>query len=323
MSFSNLFRKSSGGGVDGSRSHHDPQKKARKGKEVLDIDFSKDYSWLSARKVLPTKWVDEGFLTSNNLDSDFTMLVFSTLNCDTYKHATLEFLATFNDELAMLGRNTIVRFPLNSVPHYLTLKEFCGCFGFSTTGDLEITDNSATIQNPTIRYFATFLVNSLFGKGDTGAMDNHKMSVICSALYPNMENWMNLDALLIQHFRRQRAANSDERLPPEETLLGSNIMIKLDMMHSSGEARDEMTTVKPHQYHQYQQPPQQPYMQPHPGYDYIPREEYDTLVSRVGDVESTLQDVNTNVMSLTQSFSEFSTTFQTYYPPQQGGGSGQ
>jgi hypothetical protein len=64
-------------------------------------------------------------------------------------------------------------------------------------------------------------------------------------------------------------------------------------------------------------------MQPQPGYDYVPREEYDTLVSRVGDMESTLHDVNTNVLSLTQSFSEFSTTFQTYYPPLQGGGGGQ
>jgi hypothetical protein len=64
-------------------------------------------------------------------------------------------------------------------------------------------------------------------------------------------------------------------------------------------------------------------MEQQPGYDYVPREEYDTLVGRVGDVESTLQDVNSNVMSLTQSFSEFSTHFQTYYPPPQGGGSGQ
>jgi hypothetical protein len=77
---------------------------------------------LSARKVLPTKWVDEGFLTSNDLDSDFTALVrnaglevFSALNCDTYKHATPEFLATFHDDLAVLGRNTTVSFSLTTL----------------------------------------------------------------------------------------------------------------------------------------------------------------------------------------------------------------
>jgi hypothetical protein len=64
-------------------------------------------------------------------------------------------------------------------------------------------------------------------------------------------------------------------------------------------------------------------MQPQPGYDYVLREEYDTLVGRVGDVESTLHDVNANVLSLTQSFSEFTTGFQAYYPPPQGGGGGQ
>jgi hypothetical protein len=40
-------------------------------------------------------------------------------------------------------------------------------------------------------------------------------------------------------------------------------------------------------------------------------------------VESTLHDVNANVFSLTQSFNEFSTSFQAYYPPPQGGGGGQ
>ncbi|KAK1661548.1 hypothetical protein QYE76_049707 [Lolium multiflorum] len=121
---------------------------------------------------------------------------------------------------------------------------------------------TATIQNPAIRYFATFLVNSIFGKGDTVDMASPEMCVIYSALYLNLV-------------------------------------------------------------HKYQQPPQQPYMQPQPGYDYVPMGEYDTLMAHVGDMESTLQDVNTNVLSLTQSFSEFITNFQTYYPPPQGGNGGQ
>jgi hypothetical protein len=66
MSF---FWKSSSGGADGSSSQHDPWKKARKGKEVLETNFDKEYNQMSGRKVLPTKWVDGGFLTSNGLDS--------------------------------------------------------------------------------------------------------------------------------------------------------------------------------------------------------------------------------------------------------------
>jgi hypothetical protein len=114
-------------------------------------------------------------------------------------------------------------FSLNGVPHCLTFVDFCGCFGHSTTGELEITEDvvqevaeawqcismhtnlnylrkkSATFQNPTIRYFSTFLANSIFGKGDTGAMANPKMSVICSALYPDMQYRMNLGALHAAH----------------------------------------------------------------------------------------------------------------------------
>jgi hypothetical protein len=39
-------------------------------------------------------------------------------------------------------------------------------------------------------------------------------------------------------------------------------------------------------------------MQPQLGYDYVPREEYNTLVGHIGDVESTLHGVNSNVLSL-------------------------
>ncbi|KAK1694098.1 hypothetical protein QYE76_010795 [Lolium multiflorum] len=141
MSF---FRKSSSGGVDGSSSQHDPRKKARKIKEVLETDFDEEYNRLSGRKVLPTKWVDSGFLTSNVLDSDYTMMVrnagmevFSALNCGTYKRAKLEFLATFHDDLASCHPWATYHFEflLNNTPHCLTFGEFCGCFGFSTTGD--------------------------------------------------------------------------------------------------------------------------------------------------------------------------------------------
>jgi hypothetical protein len=65
---------------------------------------------------------------------------------------------------------------------------------------------TATIQNPVIRYFATFLANSTFSKGDTGAMAIPGMCIICSALYSNMVHKVNLGSLLIHHFRRQRSA---------------------------------------------------------------------------------------------------------------------
>ena len=61
---------------------------------------------------------------------------------------------------------------------------------------------------------------------------------------------------------------------------------------------------------------------PPQGYNYVPYEEYQTLVSRVGDVESTLQSVNHNVDTLTHNFGNFMTHFPDYYqqPPHSDGG---
>ena len=67
----------------------------------------------------------------------------------------------------------------------------------------------------------------------------------------------------------------------------------------------------PFQEHQYQQPPMPP-----PGHNYVPYEEFRTLVSRVGDVESTLQSVNHNVDTLTHNFGNFMTHFPDYYQQQ-------
>lgn len=140
-----MFRRGSGSGTGGLSSHPDSRKKLWR--EVLETNFNKKYKRLSARKVLPTKWVDEEFLSAQGLSNDFTTLVrnagmevFSSLSCDTYKRATLEFLATFHDNLAILGCDTIVSFSFNNTPHCLTFEEFFGCFGFSTGGGLEITE---------------------------------------------------------------------------------------------------------------------------------------------------------------------------------------
>ena len=65
-------------------------------------------------------------------------------------------------------------------------------------------------------------------------------------------------------------------------------------------------------YHQqqYQQFQQQPHVQPQPRHDYVPRDEFNALVARVGDVESTLHDVNNNVLSLSDNITQFTAQFQ-------------
>jgi hypothetical protein len=95
------------------------------------------------------KWAHPEFLAHHGLGDNFNLLVgntsmtvFSALNCDTYKRATLEFLSTFHDDLALLGRNTTLSFRLNNVVHVLTFEEFCNCFGFSTEGELDITEEA-------------------------------------------------------------------------------------------------------------------------------------------------------------------------------------
>jgi hypothetical protein len=93
------------------------------------------------------KWAHPEFLAHHGLGDNFNLLVgntsmtvFSALNCDTYKRATLEFLSTFHDDLALLGRQTTVTIWLNNEPHVLTFDEFCGVFGFSTNGELDTTE---------------------------------------------------------------------------------------------------------------------------------------------------------------------------------------
>jgi hypothetical protein len=162
------------------------------------------------------------------------MKVFASLNQYTYRRVTLEFLSTFHDDLVVLGRNTTLSFRLNHELHVLTFEVFYTCFGFSTDRELDTNEEvvqeaqhawqqisvfrntnfmrrkTATIQNHAIRYFTTFLVNSIFGKGDTSDAASLEMCVIYNALHPNMENRVNLVALLIQHFRQQRSATSGD-----------------------------------------------------------------------------------------------------------------
>jgi hypothetical protein len=67
--------------------------------ETLKGALDKDYKKVSALTMLPTKCACEEFLPHNGLQEDFItmvqgsgMEVFSSLDVDTYKHATWEFL---------------------------------------------------------------------------------------------------------------------------------------------------------------------------------------------------------------------------------------
>jgi hypothetical protein len=124
MSFGDMFHRSSTSGAAGSSSHPDSWKKPQREREVPEGDFKKEYKRLYDHKVIPTKWVDDEFLSRKGLNIDFTSLVgnvglevFSLLIYDTYKSATLKFLVSFHDELTILGRETAVSFRLNGASH--------------------------------------------------------------------------------------------------------------------------------------------------------------------------------------------------------------
>jgi hypothetical protein len=62
-----------------------------------------------------------------------------------------------------------------------------------------------TMQNPTIRYFTIFLANTLFERGDIGAMMGLVINVIHMSLHAYSMMRPNLGGLLITHFRHHRS----------------------------------------------------------------------------------------------------------------------
>ncbi|KAK1609124.1 hypothetical protein QYE76_032797 [Lolium multiflorum] len=114
-----MFSSNRATSASGSSSHPDScsGKKQRRDAGNLQGDFDKEYKCMSRRNVLPMKCSDPDFLARQGLQDDFDLLVgntgmtvFAALNSDTYKRATLEFLSTFHDDLALLGQNTTMSF---------------------------------------------------------------------------------------------------------------------------------------------------------------------------------------------------------------------
>lgn len=66
----------------------------------------------------------------------------------------------------------------------------------------------STIQNPTIRYFIIFLANTIFGRLNLGGMAAPEMCVLHAALHPHLAIKLNMGALMIAHFRKQKAQDS-------------------------------------------------------------------------------------------------------------------
>ena len=176
---------------------------------------SDDHPLIAAREVIPTKWADEAFLARNGLLGDFkTMAVraglekFAGLCTETYTSITHEFIASFEDNIDEARGNAIIKFSISGHRHEISFDEFCNIFGFPA-GELidktiseeirhqsasiwpliSMNDNTdflrakiAIIQNPTIRYFAYFLSNSLFARGEMSSMAAPDICVLYQSL---------------------------------------------------------------------------------------------------------------------------------------------
>lgn len=201
--------------------------------------FDEDRARVYARRLDPTRWVDDELLQSFGLYDDFQTLATNAglsmlvgLDCDTFETATKDFLSSFEDTLSTHGHQCSVSFTLNGVHYSINFEDFCASFGFDTEGDLGISDIVAaksvetwghisvrrdaeylkakisTVQNPTLRYFIYFLANTIFGRGEIGALTASDVSTVHVGLHPHVEHKPNLGALLIAQFRRQKNAPS-------------------------------------------------------------------------------------------------------------------
>ena len=114
-----------------------------------------------------------------------------------------------------------ISFTMNRTHYEVSFEQFCNAFSFPQTRESNITNlysvtsgetweviyvnggsqfyqkKMSTIQNPTIRYYALFLTNTLLGRGDTGSMANADMAMITKALFPTSPQSSSPVALLI------------------------------------------------------------------------------------------------------------------------------
>jgi hypothetical protein len=186
-------------------------------------------------------WADDTVLSRFEMRGDFDwmannagMALFASLHTETYHDLTIEFLSTFEDTLDTHQENCTVSFMMLNQLRTLSYYELCDCFGFPHDGSTSVDDEVgteimgiwerisihrnvdytgkkiSTIQNPTIRYFAMFIANTLFRRGDMGAITVQDLSVLRLALILNAPARPNLGALLIHHFHRQRANPSGD-----------------------------------------------------------------------------------------------------------------
>ena len=186
--------------------------------EGLRTAVDKNYERVSSRKMVPTRWKSEPFLREQGLFDDFVWMHYLT-----YRDITNEFLAGFKDTLEDSRIPPRCSFTLGGVPRSMTLTKWCDCFGFENRGFIDtkgvpIAEASGTwdlisvkdehqfsgakvasIQNSTIRYFMTFVANTIFGRQHVGGMSSYRTCVCyaCSTSTPTAVPKPNLGALLI------------------------------------------------------------------------------------------------------------------------------
>ena len=95
-------------------------KRARGEGSGLHAQVNEDFARVSARRVLPTRWADDAFLSSSGLRADFDLMcanagisVLAYVERDSFDSLTWEFLSTFHDDLKEKGTQCMISFDLN------------------------------------------------------------------------------------------------------------------------------------------------------------------------------------------------------------------
>ena len=105
----------------------------------------------------------------------------------------------------------------------------------------------------------------------------------------------------------------------DEEMHAVRVMAGREQQEEEGDGGDDVwqQAAQAHQggWGDWPQQPQPQYQNPHHGYEYIPRTEFEVLANRVGGVENTLHEVNANINTLTYNFSHFTTNYGYQQPP--------